>query len=121
MFLKKGLEGQPDQMIRAIYRCVKEQAPDEVWIEWNGVTPFSLLQDFFQSTLLRSLRIQKVIHVADVSGLEEILGRTGTSLPEQIANSDAIILRISQKNSGTGTYQRMRHMIQKYQSRCTCI
>lgn len=110
-FSKKELEGPPDQMIREIYRCVKEQAPDEIWIEWNGVTPFSLLQDFFQSTLLRSLRIQKVIHFADVSGLEEILGRTGTSLPEQIANSDAVILRISQKNSGTGTYQRMRHMI----------
>lgn len=110
-FSKKELEGQPDQMIRAIYRCVKEQAPDEIWVEWNGVTPFSLLQDFFLSPILRSCRIQKVIHIADTTELEETLGRTGDALPEQIANSDAVILRISQQSSNTGSYQRMRHMV----------
>lgn len=112
-FSKKELEGQPDAIIKTIYKCVKNQTPDEIWIEWNGVTSFSLLQEFFLSPLLRNCRIQKVIHIADAPGLEETLGRTGNSLPEQIANSDAVILRTAQTSYGKAVYQRMRHMIKK--------
>lgn len=69
-FSKKELEEQPDAIIKTIYKCVKNQTPDEIWIEWNGVTSFSLLQEFFLSPLLRNCRIQKVIHIADAPGLE---------------------------------------------------
>jgi len=43
---------------------------------------------------LRGLcKIQKVLHIADAANIENLLGRTGGALPEQIANSDFAVLR----------------------------
>ena len=56
-------------------------------------------------------KIQKVIHIAEAVNLEEMLGRTGSALLEHIANSDAVILHISQRGEGEEKYQQMRRVI----------
>jgi uncharacterized membrane protein YraQ (UPF0718 family) len=68
--------------------------PEEIWVEWNGVTPFSVLEQLLlEPGLHKACRIQRVLHVADGGQIEELLGRTGAALPGQIAQSDFILLR----------------------------
>lgn len=111
-FSKKDLEKQPEQVVQVIFTCIKEWEPDEIWIEWNGVTSFSKLQELLLGHPLQgSCKIQKVIHIAESVNLEEMLGRTGTALPEQIANSDVVILRTPKRKEGTAAYQQMRRTI----------
>lgn len=95
-FPKKTLELQPNQIVKEIYRCIqnREEELDEIWVEWNGVVPFSRLQLLLLDPLLRGLcKIQKVIHIADAASIENLLGRTGGALPEQMVNSDFAVLR----------------------------
>ncbi|MGC4019494.1 MAG: permease [Muricomes sp.] len=111
-FLKEDMEKRPDQIIKAIYSSIKEQDPDEIWIEWNGVTPFSKLQDLLSGpSLYNCCKIRKVLHIAEAAHLEMMLGQTGSALPEQIASSDIIILRASQNKESTTAYQQMRRTI----------
>lgn len=93
-FPKKLLEQQPRQIVDQIHNRVKKGGIDEIWVEWNGVVPFSELQDLFLHPSLRGLcKIHKVIHLADAAALESLLGRTGGALPGQIANCDIAVVR----------------------------
>lgn len=97
-FSKKLLERHPEQIVAQIYGCIQSrwQSLDEIWIEWNGVVPFSQLQALLSQEPLRGLcRIQTVIHIADGANFEKLLGGTGGVLPEQIANSDFAAVRDS--------------------------
>lgn len=96
-FSKKSLEQEPEQIVHRISSLLEKNSFEEVWIEWNGMVPFSQLQSFFLHSSLRNLcKIQKVIHVADAKRIESLLGRTGGALPEQIANSDFALIRNTQ-------------------------
>jgi uncharacterized membrane protein YraQ (UPF0718 family) len=108
-FPKKELEQQPDRIIEQIRDTIQGNAYDEIWIEWNGVVPFSQLQDLLLTTPLRDLcRIQKVMHIADAANIENLLGRTGGALPEQIANSDFVVVRNAHS---ADTYRRIRRFL----------
>lgn len=92
-FPKKALEQQPLQIVEEILEALQSCNPDEIWIEWNGVVPFSGLQALLLQKGLRALcKIQKVIHIGDGTAIEGLLGRTGGALPEQIASSDFIVV-----------------------------
>lgn len=93
-FSKKELEQRPEQIVGQMLDAIQSRELDEIWIEWNGVVPFSQLQSLLLHSSLRSLcTIQKVMHIADAANIENLLGRTGGALPEQIANSDFAALR----------------------------
>lgn len=93
-FPKKALDQQPKQIVGQILDVLQTYNFDEIWIEWNGVVPFSGLQALLLQDSLRSLcKIRKVIHIADAAKIENLLGRTGGALPEQIANSDFAVVR----------------------------
>jgi uncharacterized membrane protein YraQ (UPF0718 family) len=93
-FPKKVLEQQPKQIIEQIHSRIKNDEFDEIWVEWNGVVPFSQLQSLFLDASLRRLvKIERVIHIADAAQIENLLGRTGNALPEQISNSDFVVVR----------------------------
>lgn len=119
-FSKKALEQQPKLIVEEIRLFLKSHELDEIWIELNGVVPFSGLQALLLDPSLRRLcKIQKVIHIADADNIEKLLGRTGGALPEQIANSDFAVVRnvhsaktlnqirclLSGINPGINTYQ----------------
>lgn len=113
LFSKKDLERQPDQIVRQIHGLIQSrgQEIDEIWIEWNGVAMLSELQSLLLDSSLRRLcKIEKVIHFADAETLENLLGRTGGALPEQIANSDFVILRNA---SSTNNYKGIRHLLRE--------
>ncbi|ROR23954.1 hypothetical protein EDD66_11285 [Mobilisporobacter senegalensis] len=108
-FPKKTLEQQQKQIIDEILQNIQEHEPDEIWIEWNGVVPFSQLQLLFlNSPLHRLCKIQKVLHIADAEKIENILGRTGSALPEQIANSDFAVIRGARSKTA---YKRIRRVM----------
>ncbi|ADY54526.1 Protein of unknown function DUF318, transmembrane [Syntrophobotulus glycolicus DSM 8271] len=108
-FSKKALEQHPNQITGQIYGWIQNCLPDEIWIEWNGVVPFSQLQSLLLHSSLRSLcQIQQVIHLADAANIENLLGKTGGALPEQIANSDFAVLR---NVSSANTHNRIRRLL----------
>ncbi|MEA4891193.1 MAG: permease [Peptococcaceae bacterium] len=95
-FPKKILEQHPEQIAGQICGYIQSHRLelDEIWIEWNGVAAFSQLHALLLAPSLRGLcKIQKVIHVADAANIENLLGRTGAALPQQIADSDFAVLR----------------------------
>ncbi len=106
---KKALERQPEQIVGQILDKVQSRKPDEIWVEWNGVVPFSRLQALLLQPPLRKLcKIQKVIHIADAANMENLLGRTGGALPEQIANSDFAVVRSVRSRAA---YKRIRRLL----------
>lgn len=106
-FSKRALEQNPSQVVREIHGHITKNAAQEIWIEWNGVTPFAQLQELFlHPSLYRLCRIEKVVHMIDASMLEGLLGRTGGALPEQIANCDLAVVR-----GIKGDYSRVRRAV----------
>ncbi|MDR1640378.1 MAG: permease [Clostridiales bacterium] len=67
---------------------------DEIWVEMNGMSPVSELMDVLKSKALASeCELFKCIFMADAKSLEGLIGRTGSALPDQIANSDFSVAR----------------------------
>ena len=79
-------------------------AYDEVWMEWNGMTPFA---DLYHLVLHRHLRflmkLVRVIHLGDAERIEMLLADTGDILSGQLAQSDVLLLR----NAPSGKALRM--------------
>lgn len=91
---RKITEQYPEQIIRKIYDCLQKYRPDMIWIEWNGMIPFSQLYSLLLNTSLKNLcKIEKVVHIANAETIERLLGKTGAALPEQILNCDIAVLR----------------------------
>ncbi|MDQ7093590.1 GTP-binding protein [Desulfosporosinus sp. PR] len=108
-FPKKALDQHPEQISEQIHSCLLERRCDEIWIEWNSVTPFAQLQALILHPALKNkCRMEKVMHMADAKKLEELLRIQGGALPEQIAGCDFLILR----NVGSDAdYDRLRQLI----------
>jgi uncharacterized protein len=93
-FSRKMLDQDPQQMAGQMAECIGVGRFDAIWIEWNGMIPFSSLYGLLLHPSLQQLcKVRKVLHVADGDTIENLLGRTGDALLEQIANSDLIIVR----------------------------
>lgn len=108
-FPKKTLDQQPREIVGQILKATQRSAFDEIWIEWNGIVPFSQLQTLLLQDSLRALcKIQKVIHITDAANIENLLGRTGSALPEQIANSDFAVVR---NVRSAAVHKRIRHLL----------
>lgn len=108
-FMKKELEQQPDMIEDKLLEIISEKQFEEIWIEWNGTVPFSKLQDMLLSPSLRNLcAIHKVINISDGEQIENILGRTGEALPEQISNSNIAVVRNARSSAD---FRRIRNII----------
>lgn len=98
-FSKKDLDTKPKEIAKEIEGLLSKIAVDTVWIEWNGVTPLSALYELLETLIYKGVcHIEKLIHTADAASIEELLGRTGEALPEQISNSDFAVLRAADKD-----------------------
>lgn len=93
-FYKKDVEASLKSVIEKIHMSLENKSYDEIWVEANGTTPFSVLQEIFLSPQLEKLcKIKKVIHIADAQSIENLLGKTGEYLPEQISLCDFAVIR----------------------------
>ncbi|MDD4312788.1 MAG: GTP-binding protein, partial [Eubacteriales bacterium] len=95
-FSARQAEAEPRAISDAIAACFSpDQEPfQEVWIEWNGMLPYNLLETIFlQPALQKTLRIDQVIHIADAEKLKALLAGTGGLLRDQLATSDLVVLR----------------------------
>ncbi len=90
-----------------------DKAPfQEVWIEWNGMLPYHLLETIFlQPALKKLMRIDHVIHVAEAEKLEALLAGTGGVLSRQLTESDLVILRGAGDRAKLGALRRLIHSI----------
>ncbi|MDR3544082.1 MAG: GTP-binding protein [Desulfosporosinus sp.] len=93
-FPKKALEQHSKQISEQIHRYLLDHRSDEIWIEWNSVTPFAQLQALIlHPSLYNECRIEKVIFMADAKKLEGLLRIPGGAMPEQIASCDFVVVR----------------------------
>jgi uncharacterized membrane protein YraQ (UPF0718 family) len=94
IFSKRELDAGSARVAERMREMLSGGSFDEIWIEWNGITPFAKLEEMLLSPALRGLcAVGKVIHIADAAKLETLLGRVGGALPEQIANCDFAVVR----------------------------
>lgn len=108
-FPNRALINESLQIARKIKNSIESNHFDEIWIEWNGVVPLSHLHTLLlASSLSNQCKLQKVIHIADALTIENLLGRTGGTLPEQIANSDFAVIR---NTSSRNTFKKVRHTL----------
>ena len=95
---RKDLEQSRELLAEQISVYLRDHETDEIWIEWNGMTPFSWLLELISQGELRNIcRIRKVLHTSDAETLDIMLGQTGTEMTEQIMNSDLEIFRNAEK------------------------
>lgn len=107
-FPKKLLEQQPKEIVTQIHHYIQNNQFDEIWVEWNGVVPYSQLQHLFlQASLRRLCHIQKVFHAANAESIENLLCATGGILPEQISNCDFAVVRNIKKSKDLRNIKRM--------------
>lgn len=97
-FSKREMDNNIHGVKAAIYRYLTCHTADELWVEWNGVLPFT----DFQFLFLADRRcfsgqpgdfcvLKKVMHMADCRTLEQQWGRTGAAVIEQAAASDLVV------------------------------
>ncbi|MDR2088947.1 MAG: permease [Clostridiales Family XIII bacterium] len=108
LFSKKELDLQPDRVAERMGEFLRDRSVDEIWIEWNGMTPFAALQALLLHPALRGLcKLGKVIHIADAAKLEALAGRTGSALPEQMASCDFAVVRGVYTARGLRKFQKL--------------
>ena len=88
--------------------CAAATPYSEIWIEWNGMQLFSLLQEILlQPALKRLIRLEKVLNIADAANLERLLAATGGVVAEQISSSDLLLLRNTTDSSQARRLKRL--------------
>ena len=93
-FNKRALEKEPEQIVGQLVKTLRQSPVSEIWIEWNGMATFSQLQALLLHPALYPLcRLRRAVHVLDVRTLDDLLGRTGAAMPEQMASCDLAVLR----------------------------
>jgi uncharacterized membrane protein YraQ (UPF0718 family) len=100
-FSKKRLETEFDGIPAKIAEQLQSSHPDEVWIEWNGATPFTDLHELLGSRELRDLcALRRVVHIADAERIAGQISGVGATLCSQIAESDVAFCRGLTENRG---------------------
>ena len=78
IFSKKDLDTDFDALTDKITMEIEIGNYDEIWIEWNGMEPFSRLEEILlQNQMSLFIHIEKVIYLADVPQADMMLGQTG--------------------------------------------
>lgn len=106
----RRVQSEPEQIAQEISELLSTQIEpfSEIWIEWNGSLPFSLLLSvLLQSALRGRMKIEKVLHIADAKTLPQLLAGTGGLVAEQLAASELIILRNAQSVGETLSLKRL--------------
>ena len=87
------------QVSKQIYDYLLRNDPEELWIEWNGTLPISVLQTLFPPAKKQDGVHQGLLPTsahavpADSTKLDALLQQTGGMALEQISASDVIVLR----------------------------
>ena len=88
------------QVSKQIYDYLLRNDPEELWIEWNGTLPVSVLQTLFPPAKKQDggtpgdfCQLQRMLYLADSTKLDALLQQTGGMVLEQISASDVIVLR----------------------------
>ena len=79
------------QVSKQIYDYLLRNDPEELWIEWNGTLPISVLQTLFPPAKKQDggtpgdfCQLQRMLYLADSTKLDALLQQTGGMVLEQI-------------------------------------
>lgn len=116
-FSIRELQSDAEAVSRTIYDYLISHEPEQIWVEWNGMLPFSDLQSLFPrggrkicGTMGDFCKIKKIIYIADASKLEQLISGTGGVILDQLTNCDAVVLRSYGK---AVRYKRMKRMLRE--------
>jgi uncharacterized membrane protein YraQ (UPF0718 family) len=88
------VERDPSGAASRIAGRVKAKQPSALWIEWNGVMPFTKLHNLLLDDKLRPLvKLRGVAHCVDAERVESLLNGVGLAAREQLAACDMVIAR----------------------------
>lgn len=116
-FSIRELQSDPGAVSQKIYEYLLYHEPEQIWVEWNGMLPFSDLQSLFPRASRKIYgsigdfcKIKKIIYLADSSRLEQLISGTGSVILDQLSNCDVVVLRSYGK---AVRYKRMKHMLRE--------
>lgn len=71
----------------------RERRPSEVWIEWNGMSPFAALEKIFSRKAVREMYdLKEILFVATPRFCLHMLGATGEAVYGQLVQADRFIM-----------------------------
>ena len=77
-----------------IAASIAEAAPDEIWIEWNGMLPIRRLLTLLHTQPLAKMgKLSKILQMADSEEYLSLLSQEGSVQMEQVIQCDLVVLR----------------------------
>lgn len=119
--IKEGLQLSPDVLsaitpnqpdtystiVEEIETYINKVKPKEIWIEWNGMLSFHLLESLLYSDKLRHmLQIEKVLYICTDQFVSSILPGLGNDVISQLYSADCIITESDIHHALLRTYNR---------------
>lgn len=76
-----------------ISNFIHQYSPKEIWIEWNGMVNFTILERIFlNSSLQKYFILKQNIFVSTIDFATHRLGKTGNAILSQLHNADTSVL-----------------------------
>ena len=94
VFSKSQLEQLPMSITDRILEYLEQHNPDLMLVEWNGMEHFHKLEEMLlQFSAAPMVSVEKVIYMADETGLQYRIPDAGAAAFSQIAGSDCAYIR----------------------------
>lgn len=101
VFSKSRLEQFPMSITDRILEYLEQYNPDLMLVEWNGMEHFHKLEEMLlQFSAAPMVSVEKVIYMADETGLQHRIPDTGAAAFSQIAGSDCAYIRATKHLHG---------------------
>lgn len=99
-----------------LYEYLKTNMTDEIWIEWNGILPVTMLLtllDFKEYNKKEDdalCSINKIISIIKADTISTALNATGGAVMDQLINCDIVVIRNVESD---GQFKRLRRMLRE--------
>lgn len=81
-----------EEVAQSLLIAVQGKDVQEVWLEYNGMLSFTLLERLFcDPCLVNIFQIKRVYFVTTTNYCLHLLGKTGSAVESQLANADCIL------------------------------
>ena len=101
VFSKSRLEQFPMSITDRILEYLEQYNPDLMLVEWNGMEHFHKLEEMLlQFSAAPMVSVEKVIYMADETGLQHRIPDAGAAAFSQIAGSDCAVGRYASRFLG---------------------
>ena len=107
------------ETVTAICDFIEKEQPERLWLEWNGMAPYYILEDLLYHTVLSQyVKPANCFYITNSAYVLHMLGRTGEANLTQLANADVIIHQDHPQAQAEEQYQKAREILKKFRNDC---